>query len=131
MTLAVAQDPETEEAPAEAQTEEQTEAAQGASSQAEEYLTVSIRYKDPGTETSKLVEYAVDASDEISEMSDNMSWAAGVAQVGMLLRESEFAGTSSFDEIRDRLRGLTGGDEFREEFLYLMRRLDGAHLGEQ
>ena len=131
VTLAVAQDPETEEAPAEAQTEEQTEAAQGASSQAEEYLTVSIRYKDPGTETSKLVEYAVDASDEISEMSDNMSWAAGVAQVGMLLRESEFAGTSSFDEIRDRLRGLTGGDEFREEFLYLMRRLDGAHLGEQ
>ena len=60
-----------------------------------------------------------------------MSWAAGVAQVGMLLRESEFAGTSSFDEIRSRLRELTGGDEFREEFLYLMRRLDGAHLGSQ
>ena len=140
VTLAVAQDPETEEGTEEAQNKvqedgEQTEAQNGeteqASSTEEEYLTVSIRYKDPGTETSKLAEYAVSAADEISEMSDNMSWAAGVAQVGMLLRESEFAGTSSFDEIRSRLRELTGGDEFREEFLYLMRRLDGAHLGSQ
>ena len=56
-------------------------------------------------------------------MSDNMSWAAGVAQAGMLLRGSEFAGDSDYDTVRSRLRELTGGDEFREEFIYLLGRI--------
>lgn len=93
-----------------------------------EYLTVSIRYKDPEAEKSQLKERAVTSADEISEMSDNMSWAAGVAQIGMLLRESEFAGTSDYDEVHDRLGGLTNGDEFKEEFVYLITRLKGVKL---
>ena len=93
-----------------------------------EYLTVSIRYKDPDAETSQLKELAVTAENELSEMSDNMSWAAGVAQTGMLLRESEYAGTSSYDEVRSRLQALTGNDEFREEFVYLISRLKGVKL---
>ncbi len=95
-----------------------------------EYLTVSIRYKDPEAETSQLKELAVTAADEMDEMSDNMSWAAGVAQIGMLLRESEYAGSSDYNEVRDRLKGLTGGDDFREEFVYLISRLDGVKLSD-
>ena len=56
-------------------------------------------------------------------MSDNMSWAGGVAQAGMLLRGSEFAGDSDYATVRSRLRELTGGDEFREEFIYLLGRV--------
>ena len=93
-----------------------------------EYLTVSIRYKDPEAEKSQLKERAVTSADEISEMSDNMSWAAGVAQIGMLLRESEYAGDSDYDEVRSRLKLLTGEDEFREEFVYLIGRLKGVKL---
>ena len=63
-------------------------------------------------------------------MSDNMSWAAGVAQIGMLLRESEYAGDSDYDEVRGRLKELTNGDDFREEFVYLISRLKGVKLGE-
>ena len=63
-------------------------------------------------------------------MSDNMSWAAGVAQTGMLLRGSEYAGTSDYDEVRGRMKSLTGNDEFREEFLYLISRLKGVTLVE-
>lgn len=88
-----------------------------------DYLTVSIRYKDPDGETSRLQELPVKASVEMEEMSDNMSWAAGVAQAGMLLRGSEFAGDSDYDTVRSRLRELTGGDEFREEFIYLLGRV--------
>ena len=88
-----------------------------------DYLTVSIRYKDPDGETSRLQELPVKASAEMEEMSDNMSWAAGVAQAGMLLRGSEFAGDSDYDTVRSRLRELTGGDEFREEFIYLLGRV--------
>lgn len=94
----------------------------------DEYLTVSIRYKDPEAEKSQLKERAVTAADEIDGMSDSMSWAAGVAQVGMLLRESEYAGTSSYDEVHDRLQALAAGDEFREEFVYLITRFKGVKL---
>ena len=88
-----------------------------------DYLTVSIRYKDPDGETSRLQELPVKASAEMEEMSANMSWAAGVAQAGMLLRGSEFAGDSDYETVRSRLRELTGGDEFREEFIYLLGRV--------
>ncbi len=117
VSLAIAGDGETE-------TEEAALSVPGEN----EYLTVSIRYKDPEAETSQLKELAVTSDDEISEMSDNMSWAAGVAQIGMLLRESEFAGTSDYDEVRDRLKALTGDDEFREEFIYLIGRLKNVKL---
>ncbi len=95
-----------------------------------EYLTISIRYKDPDAETSRLKELAVTAEDEIDKMSDNMSWAAGVAQIAMLLRQSEYAGSSDYNEVKDRLEELTGGDEFREEFIYLINRLDGVTLSD-
>ena len=93
-----------------------------------EYLTVSIRYKDPEAEKSQLKELAVTADQELTQMSDNMSWAAGVAQIGMLLRESEFAGSSDYDEVRSRMQELTGDDEYREEFIYLINRLKGVKL---
>ena len=98
-------------------------AAEAANPSAGEYLTVSIRYKDPDAQKSRLQELPVDASAESEEMSDNMSWAAGVAQAGMLLRKSEFAGDSDYETVRSRLRELTGGDEFREEFIYLLSRV--------
>lgn len=97
----------------------QTEAA----AENEEYLTISVRYKEPDGEKSSLQEAAVDASAEMKEMSENMSWAGGVAQAGMLLRGSEHAGNSDFETVRERLRKLTGGDEFREEFIYLLTRM--------
>ena len=102
--------------------ETEAEGGKKAASFEDEYLTVSIRYKDPDAEESRLQELPVDATAELDEMSDNMSWAGGVAQAGMLLRGSEYAGSSDWEEIRSRLRELTGGDEFREEFIYLLGR---------
>ncbi len=94
----------------------------------EEFLTVSIRYKDPEGEKSMLKEFPVTADNEYIALPDNLSWAAGVAQVGMLLRESEYAGSSTYDEVHGRLENQTQGDEFREEFVYLINRFKGAHL---
>jgi len=90
--------------------------------ESDELLTVNIRYKAPDGNESTLLEYPVTEDIYASKMSDNMSWAAGVAQAGMLMRESEYAGTSDVDEIRERLRGLATGDDFREEFVYLLRK---------
>ncbi|MBO5520206.1 MAG: VWA domain-containing protein [Eubacterium sp.] len=87
-----------------------------------EWLTVNIRYKAPDGNTSKLLEYPVNDTSFREEMSDNMSWAAGVAQTAMLLKDSAYAGTSSYEDVKDRLKDIAD-DDYREEFLYLLTRL--------
>ena len=90
-----------------------------------EYLTVNIRSKAPDGDTSTLIQKAVDDSVFSEKMSENMSWAAGVAQAGMLIRKSEFAGTSTMDGVIERLSELniTGKDEYRKEFCELMKKV--------
>lgn len=87
-----------------------------------EWLTVKIRCKEPDGDTSALYEYPVGSEALKDEMSDNMSWAAGVAQTAMLLTESAYSGTSSWDSIKDRLKEIAD-DDYREEFIYLLTRL--------
>ena len=88
-----------------------------------ELLTVNIRYKEPNGDTSTLLEYPVTDESIRDEMSTAMSWASGVAQVSMLLKESEYAGTTDITEVKDRLRAISD-DDFRDEFVYLIRKLD-------
>ena len=91
-------------------------------SSSREWLTLNIRYKDPDGENSKLQSYPVGSERVKDSMSLNMSWAAGVAQAGMLLKGSEYAGTSSYSEVYSRLAALPGvtEDSSRMEFLYLL-----------
>ncbi len=87
-----------------------------------ELLTVNIRYKEPSEDTSTLLEYPVTEERIREDMSTTMSWAAGVAQVSMLLKGSEYAGTTDITEVKDRLREISD-DDFRDEFVYLIRKL--------
>lgn len=90
-----------------------------------EYLTVNIRYKAPDGDTSTLIEKAVDGAVFSEKMSENMSWAAGVAQAGMLIRKSEYAGTSTMADVIGRLSELdiTREDEYRKEFCEPMKKV--------
>ncbi len=91
----------------------------------DELLAVNIRYKEPDGNTSELRTYPV-TKDMISDTMDNdTSWAAGVAQFGMLLRDSEYAGTSTYDDIIDRLKQdpKVMTDDFRAEFLYIAEKV--------
>ena len=87
----------------------------------DEFLTLNIRYKEPDEDESRLLSYPVSADSMTDVMSDNMSWAAGTAQAGMLMKGSAYAGTSSIAEIRERLKPIST-DDFRDEFLYLLRK---------
>lgn len=95
---------------------------------ASEYLTVNIRYKQPDGETSSLITHPVDSTSYSENMSENLSWAAGVAQAGMIIRKSEFAGTSTMSSVIERLSALnsTGNDEYRQEFCELMKNVNIA-----
>ncbi len=61
-------------------------------------------------------------------MSDNMKFAAAVAEVGMVLRDSEWKGTATFESARELLRGCGSvtGDTYKEELVYLVNLLARA-----
>ena len=88
-----------------------------------EWGTLHIRYKEPEGEESILIDTIIDDTSLQDAMSDNLSWAAGVAQAGMLLKDSPYAGTTDLDEVKQRLKPLTNDDDFREEFIYLLSRM--------
>lgn len=90
---------------------------------ANEWGILHIRYKEPDGEESMQLDYIIDDDCVIDELDDDLSWAAGVAQAGMILGQSDYAGTTDLSEVRDRLKALTGNDEFREEFVYLLTRM--------
>ena len=98
--------------------------SEGTDAYADEWATVHIRYKEPDGETSTQLDFIADDSCVKEEMSDDLSWAAGVAQAGMLLKNPEYAGTTDLQDVRERLKPLAGDDELREEFLYMMSRME-------
>ncbi len=55
-------------------------------------------------------------------MSDDQKWCAGVAQVAMLLKDSEYKGTSDYSEVKKMLKSVST-DDFRDEFVYLVSKL--------
>ena len=80
---------------------------------------LNVRYKQPDEDESRLLEYPVTEDLMRDEMSENMSWAAGVAQTGMLLKQSQYCGTSDYESIAQRLQVLpqTQTDTYKREFV--------------
>ena len=93
----------------------------------EEWLTLSIRAKEPNGNESKLYTYPL-SGDAAETLSDNMKFAAAVAEVGMLLRGSEWAGEATYESALALLRdcGAVSGDAYKEEFLYLVTLMERA-----
>ncbi len=93
-----------------------------------EWLTVSIRAKEPGSDTSKLYTYPLTAQAAEAPATENLQFAAAVAEVAMVLRNSPYKGTSSYEKALELLRNCesTLGDTYKEEFLYLVTQLSRA-----
>ena len=87
-----------------------------------EYLTVSIRYKAPDADESKLLEYPVTKAAYSETMSENLTFAAGVAEFGLVLRNSEYKGTATCQSILTMLADYDFSyDEYKDEFIYLVK----------
>lgn len=88
----------------------------------DELLTVKLRYKDPQGNKSKLLEQPI--QNRISEeTSDDFRFAAAVASFGMLLRNSEFRGSTTIDSILNLAKNTKGSDDegYRAEFIQLVK----------
>lgn len=86
----------------------------------DDIMYIKLRYKEPNGDESKLIEKSV--SSEIKPMSENMTFASSVAQLGMILNNSEYKGTSTLDSVFDGAKASLGDDEYglRREFLQIV-----------
>jgi Ca-activated chloride channel family protein len=94
--------------------------AKDAGAQAE-VLKLRLRYKDPGGQESKLLEFSVrGGASEMADTSPDFRFAAAVAAWGMLLKGSEFKADVSAEMIASLAAPAAGDDVHRREFLQLV-----------
>lgn len=91
---------------------------------ADEIMTLKVRYKSPKDSVSKEVERVVVKERSTGRpASGNITFAAAVAEFSMLLRNSKFKGTSTYDHVlRDAARSKGNDPEgYRSEFIRLVK----------
>lgn len=98
----------------------ETPAAPSSDSKYKEWLTISIRYKKPAEEESKLLEYPVGYDSYEEGSSDDFIFAAAVAEFGLLASHSEYPEDASVKNVKRALKSIDLNDEYKEEFLELV-----------
>lgn len=94
-----------------------------ATAESDELMWVKLRYKEPTGDVSQLLELPVmDRGVSLDRSSDDFRFAAAVAMFGMVLRESDFAGTATLDQVETLARAARGDDRdgYRSEFIRLV-----------
>ena len=88
-----------------------------------ELLTLKLRYKAPDGDKSTLMEIPVtDSGAKLARASADFKFASAVAEFGMLLKDSPFKGTTTFDGALELAQEGKGNDThgYRAEFLNLL-----------
>lgn len=90
--------------------------------QSNEWVTVKIRYKKPGENTSQLMETVMKDSQFTAKSSVNFCLATSVAEFGMLLRDSEHKGKASWKNVKELALAGKGSDPdgYRTEYIKLV-----------
>jgi Ca-activated chloride channel family protein len=95
--------------------------------QTNELMTVKLRYKRPDEDESILMVHPVlDESVSLDQSSDNFKFSAAVAEFGLLLRDSQFKGEATYDQVLELAKGAKGQDEagYRAEFIRLVETVE-------
>ena len=88
-----------------------------------EWLTVSVRYKEPEEDESKLIYFPVGNECYTAAPNCDTLFAAYVAECGMILNESEYIGSLDMSDVSRQVSKLDLNDEYKEEFLELINNL--------
>lgn len=89
-----------------------------------EWLTISIRYKKPADDESRLLEYPVGYDSYRENPSADFRFAAAVAEFGLLASHSNYPEDASLSHVRETLRDLDFKDEYKIEFLELVEQVE-------
>jgi Ca-activated chloride channel family protein len=92
---------------------------------ADELALLRLRYKQPESGTSELIEQPVltaDIENRLSDTSERFRFSAAVAGFGQLLRGGKFTAGYRFDDVLELARNARGKDDFgyRGEFISLV-----------
>ncbi|MDR0313124.1 MAG: VWA domain-containing protein, partial [Treponema sp.] len=92
----------------------------------DELLTASLRYKLPTKNESSLISFPVSAASvrRVGQESVDFRFAASVASFGMLLRDSPYKGTATYNSVIDLAQTALGKDEwgYRRNFVEMVRK---------
>ncbi len=94
-------------------------------SNSDELLTVKFRYKAPDRDTSKLLQTVLE--DHVRKQpGEDFRFSAAVAGFAMMLRDSEFKGELTYENILKQAKASKGKDEggYRAEFIRLVEKAD-------
>ncbi|MCR5594326.1 MAG: VWA domain-containing protein [Lachnospiraceae bacterium] len=88
-----------------------------------EWMMVSVRYKEPTEDESRLITFPI--SNECYTKTPNCDtlFAAYVAECGMILNDSRYTGNLRITDVSKQVSKLDLDDEYKEEFLELIRNL--------
>lgn len=90
-----------------------------------EWLNLKIRYKAPDSDESRLCSYPVTEDAYREQPGEDFYFAAAVAEFGLLVRDSEYKKDASFENVRELLKLVdTEADEYKDEFVYLVKKLE-------
>jgi len=95
-------------------------------SSSKELLTVKLRYKKPDAKKSQLMEIPVgDQEMNLENASSSFKFAAGVAEFGLLLRNSKFKENANFDNVIKLAEQGLGKDTYgyQAEFISLVKKV--------
>ncbi|WP_312338270.1 vWA domain-containing protein [Sphingobacterium sp.] len=98
----------------------QQHASQATGRRNAELATVKFRYKEPEGEESKLQQKVVGtAVTELNKVSEDFRFVTAVAELGLLLRDSDFKQKANFDQLIVRAKASKGkdGEGYRAEFI--------------
>jgi Ca-activated chloride channel homolog len=100
-------------------------ASRSSDSKSGEIANVRVRYKQPDSDTSSLLEYPIMKNSIIAadKVSTDFKLAASVAAFGQLLRGGKYVGNYSYDDVAKFAKGALGDDEegYRREFVSLVK----------
>jgi Ca-activated chloride channel family protein len=89
----------------------------------DELMLVKLRYKQPKGTVSQLIEQPVlDGGLRFENASNDLKFAAAVAQFGMILRDSEYKGNANFNDVLKLAKESKGVDleGYRSEFIKMV-----------
>jgi Ca-activated chloride channel homolog len=100
----------------------QTSRLKPGAAETDEWLTVQLRYKEPTGTSSRLLSHPVRSRARLGAPAGDFRFASAVAAFGMVLRDSEYRGTATLDQVLALARGAEGEDRDgeRAEFVRLV-----------
>lgn len=87
------------------------------------YLTLRVRYKNPGESLSLLNSYGIGEREMAATASNDTRFISAVVELAALLRNREYSGEITLQGILKELDSLTLTDSYKTEFRELVRKL--------